>query len=1309
MRRALLLLTATVVIAATAAILVLRSDWLRNEVRQRIASTVERGFGGRVEVGNFDYDWRHMTATVAPFVLHGAEPAGQPPLFRAAKLTIGLRLVSLIKPSVDLAFLVVDRPEVHVTVSADGHTNIPPPTMSPADVIRDLVVLRVEKFIVQDGYAEYNTRRIPLDIKGEGLKAYLQFDKAAKRYYGEISSRALHLRYPGLPEASVQFESALSMSTSRLDVTKALFAMGDSNVALSGNIENPASPRGSFNVTAFVKPHVAYSGRGEAGFNGTLKFASEPVFDWELEGRAEGKDLEYRSSQLRMEGIHGQSQVRLRGDLLDLTRLSVANSKGSFRGQIKLTNWKNIEVSGETGQVSLLRVAGVSSTASGPVQATAVYQSGRLHDLRASAKLTIEPHGAGALQGVADLNFDQSSGRIAFGPSQIALGTTHVELSGVAGQKLEGQVVTGNLDEVRKLLQIVHLPLKRDLPVALKGGTARFQGSVSGPLDDPEIAGLADFTKVVFQGEEFDHAAANFNLTHSQIRARNLVLSQGPFHLEGVIQAGLTNWQLTGASPIGANVSLRGAQISSLLKHRNWDIPASGILAGTADIKGTYGDPQAAAGIDAENVIAFDEHIPRIRASVVVTGNLVRVVDATIGAPTGPILAKGSYEHAPDDWSTGRLELDASARTLALSKIAHVEQMVPGAEGDLAFNATGTARFNKGVFRLETVTSQATLRNGTYKGRRYGTAVIAANTQGPILKLRTNVNLLGTPIEGSGEWRLEGDDPGHGEIVIPKITIATLHQLIPEPRREQLPFEGFVEGKVDIDGPLRKPEQLKAAVRINTVQINASGNVQPKAGAQARDLILRNTKPILLDATTKGVEIRNAQLAGTGTTLDAQGRLAFESKSPWDLKLKGTVNLGTLQMFNPDLLGSGISTLDVTIRGPLWEPQVDGRLDLKNASLYLTDLPNGLDQANGVIIFDRSRATVDSLSALTGGGRISIAQGSYVGFRGPVLQYRVQASAEQVRYRSEGVSVTVNALLNLIGTSESSILSGTVTMIRAGFNPTTDIGNLLAVTAKPVSAPGGGNEFFRGMQLDIRVESAQSLQIESSVARSIESEANLRIRGTPDRPVVLGNISVTEGQIEFFGNKYTINRGEVNFYNPVRIEPILDMDLETSVRGITVDISFAGPLNKLNFSYRSDPPLQTNDIIALLAVGRTPQASGIAPTQANTGTSYLSTSSSLLSQAITAPNEGRLQRFFGVSHIKIDPQLTDITSVPQARLTLEQQISKDITLTYITNLARTQEQIIRVEWDLNKQWSVIALRDENGAFGIDFQYRKRFK
>ncbi len=70
--------------------------------------------------------------------------------------------------------------------------------------------------------------------------------------------------------------------------------------------------------------------------------------------------------------------------------------------------------------------------------------------------------------------------------------------------------------------------------------------------------------------------------------------------------------------------------------------------------------------------------------------------------------------------------------------------------------------------------------------------------------------------------------------------------------------------------------------------------------------------------------------------------------------------------------------------------------------------------------------------------------------------------------------------------------------------------------------------------------------------------------------------------------------------------------------------------------------------------------------------------------------------------------MTGLSTTPQAMLTFEQQVSKEITLTYITNLNYTAEQIVRLEWDFNRNWSALAVRDENGLFGIDFQYRKRF-
>ncbi|HTS76512.1 MAG TPA: translocation/assembly module TamB domain-containing protein, partial [Bryobacteraceae bacterium] len=145
-------------------------------------------------------------------------------------------------------------------------------------------------------------------------------------------------------------------------------------------------------------------------------------------------------------------------------------------------------------------------------------------------------------------------------------------------------------------------------------------------------------------------------------------------------------------------------------------------------------------------------------------------------------------------------------------------------------------------------------------------------------------------------------------------------------------------------------------------------------------------------------------------------------------------------------------------------------------------------------------------------------------------------------------------------------------------------------------------------------------------------------------------------------------------------------------------------------NYSSDPPLQPREIIALLAVNRAPGDTGPAPQAASTSSTSLSEAGgSLIGQAISAQLSSRFERFFGASHVRIDPTVTGAEYLPQARLTVDQQVSKEVTLTYITNLNRTQEQIVEIEWDFSKRWSAVAVREADGLFGIDIQYRKRFK
>jgi translocation and assembly module TamB len=314
-----------------------------------------------------------------------------------------------------------------------------------------------------------------------------------------------------------------------------------------------------------------------------------------------------------------------------------------------------------------------------------------------------------------------------------------------------------------------------------------------------------------------------------------------------------------------------------------------------------------------------------------------------------------------------------------------------------------------------------------------------------------------------------------------------------------------------------------------------------------------------------------------------------------------------------------------------------------------------------------------------------------------------------VRVRYAGASATATANLRLTGTSDNSLLSGIVTVSRVSFNPNADAGTLLASVAARSLAPANEADFLTGLQLDIHIQSAPDLQVSTSLSRDIQGEIDLRLRGSPDHPILLGSASVNQGDIKVFGTEYSINRGEVSFLNPAKIEPMLNLDLQTQARGISVGITISGTIGKLNINYRSDPPLQPRDIIALLTVGHTPDiAANISGRQANADVNALQSDANTVLGAAIAPSSGRLQKLFGVANVRIDPMVQGITNTMQ-RLTIEQQISRDITVTYVTNLSQTSEQIFRFEWALSPHYSLVALRDDNDEFGIDIQYKKRFK
>jgi translocation and assembly module TamB len=60
-------------------------------------------------------------------------------------------------------------------------------------------------------------------------------------------------------------------------------------------------------------------------------------------------------------------------------------------------------------------------------------------------------------------------------------------------------------------------------------------------------------------------------------------------------------------------------------------------------------------------------------------------------------------------------------------------------------------------------------------------------------------------------------------------------------------------------------------------------------------------------------------------------------------------------------------------------------------------------------------------------------------------------------------------------------------------------------------------------------------------------------------------------------------------------------------------------------------------------------------------------------------------------------------------VTIEQQVTNDLTLTYSTSVSQASQQIIQAEYNVTRNISIVAIRDQNGVVSIDIRFRTRRK
>ncbi len=735
------------------------------------------------------------------------------------------------------------------------------------------------------------------------------------------------------------------------------------------------------------------------------------------------------------------------------------------------------------------------------------------------------------------------------------------------------------------------------------------------------------------------------------------------------------------------------------------DVPVSGMLSANAEVAGTLQSPVGNGDFTITKGSAWQEPFDRMQTSVRYTSQSIDVTAFRVEEGPSWVEATASFTHPADNLGDGQVRFQVRSNEMQLAQIHRVQEWKPGAGGVLQLAAEGAATLHQSTPQLSTLNASLNAKDLSVDRQPLGGLTATAKTRGGEVDLNLTSDLAGADIRGMGRMQLAGDHALNGQLTFAKVTYSGLSPLLGS---TPVPMEATVDGQATLSGPLSETERLRGTVQLTKFEahsVTAQGGRAPRVQFE-----MHNAGPVALALERNVVTVRSAHITGPLADLSVTGTVLLGDPKSLDVRAGGNLKLDLLEAFDPDIFSAGKVVLNAGVTGTSDNPVVNGRLQLQDASFNLASLPNGISNANGTVVFSGTQAVIQNLTGETGGGKIRLT--GFTTFGGPEMRFRLQAAADHIHVTApENVTTQASVKLTLAGATSRSLLSGTVTVEEVALHSHTDIGSILTQVAAPPAVQTKSTGLAAGIRFDVKIQTAPDVQFRTSLTENLKADANLTLRGTVDEPGMLGRVVVTQGEVVFFGSKYNIDRGTISFFSPQKINPILNIDLATTVQGIDVSLSVTGPVDKMKLAYRSDPPMLFSDLVSLLASGRAPTTDPVlaarqpvAPQQ-NFAQSGAST---LLGQAVANPVTGRLQRLFGVSELKIDPQITGTSNTAQATLTLQQQVTRDLTFTYISDVTSSNPQIVRIEWAIDPQWSVIAQRDENGMFDMDFFYKKRF-
>ncbi|MEO7652704.1 MAG: translocation/assembly module TamB domain-containing protein [Bryobacteraceae bacterium] len=575
----------------------------------------------------------------------------------------------------------------------------------------------------------------------------------------------------------------------------------------------------------------------------------------------------------------------------------------------------------------------------------------------------------------------------------------------------------------------------------------------------------------------------------------------------------------------------------------------------------------------------------------------------------------------------------------------------------------------------------ATVRKGvielTHADATFGPATISASGKIPVTVLPGELPIV--PPAAKEPARFTAD--------VKELELASLGNL-PEN------VSGRVSAHLEGEASEARLDALKARVTLPQLEVNVA------------KLKLRQQGVSAVSIENSIARVEHFEMTGPETKFAVSGTVGLNDPRPLDVKVDGNLDASILAAFTQDLRAQGVARIQLAATGNAAAPNLAGFVELDNAQFSLPSPRVAAESINVRLDLQGDRVTLAKLSGELNGGTLTGAGGfRIVGGEPKDVSLSLKASGVYLEVPA-GFRTVSNLDLSLKSDGSGHLLSGKVRVIEGAYKDNIDLdrGLLNYLQTQPdLDLTEEHNPILAKLRFNIPVSTEYPLIVDNNLAK-VGVNLNLRVGGTFYNPAMTGSINLEEGgELNLNERKYLVDRGVVRFVGERRILPAIDILAHTKASGYDITLQIAGEPGEIKTTLTSDPPLPEPDIIAVLLTGKTLDA--VRGQEGQVATNQLL---SYLTGRVGGTLGRGVEQATGLSMVRIEPELIAGESDPTARLTVGQNLTKDLSLIYSVNLRDGGDQIWVARYDITKRVSTSGVKQNDNSYRFDFRHLLRF-